>query len=109
MKSQLTFTPEVHLLHPLQPLGLLLSDPAGHLCTVEHLGHVLLLSPPGTARGGQATPHCLVPLSFFLGSGLSREFFLAAVLLHLHCLLFGVLCWVSVQHFVTSADVKRAL
>ena len=48
-------------------------------------------------------------LGFFLGSSLSREFFLATVLLHLHCLLFGVLGWVSVQHFVTSADVKRAL
>jgi hypothetical protein len=34
---------------------------------------------------------------------------LATVLLHLHCLLFGVLGWVSVQHLVTSADLKRAL
>jgi hypothetical protein len=48
-------------------------------------------------------------LGFFLGSGLSREFSLATVLLHLHYLLFGVFGWVSVQHFVTSADVKRAL
>jgi hypothetical protein len=31
------------------------------------------------------------------------------VLLHLHCLLFGVLGWVSVKHFVTTADVKRDL
>jgi hypothetical protein len=31
------------------------------------------------------------------------------MLLHLHCLLFGVLGWVSVQHFLTSADVRRAL
>jgi hypothetical protein len=30
------------------------------------------------------------------------------VLLYLHCLLFGVLGWVSVQRFVTSADVNRA-
>jgi hypothetical protein len=45
---------------------------------------------------------------FFLGFGLSREFSLATVLLHLHCLLFGVLGWVSVQHFETSADVRRA-
>uniref|UniRef100_A0A8C7I396 AVL9 cell migration associated n=1 Tax=Oncorhynchus kisutch TaxID=8019 RepID=A0A8C7I396_ONCKI len=29
------------------------------------------------------------------------------VLLHLHCLLFGVLGWVSVQHFEISADVRR--
>jgi hypothetical protein len=48
-------------------------------------------------------------LGFFLGFGLSREFFLATVLLHLHCLLFGVLGLVSVQHFVTSADVRRTL
>ena len=31
------------------------------------------------------------------------------MLLHLHRLLFGVLGWVSVQHFATSADVRRAL
>jgi hypothetical protein len=30
------------LLHPRQPLWLLLFDPAGHLLTFEHLGHVLL-------------------------------------------------------------------
>jgi hypothetical protein len=30
-------------------------------------------------------------------------------LLHLHCLLFGVLNWVSVQHFEISADVRRAI
>uniref|UniRef100_A0A8C7IU92 Extended synaptotagmin-like protein 1b n=1 Tax=Oncorhynchus kisutch TaxID=8019 RepID=A0A8C7IU92_ONCKI len=35
-------------------------------------------------------------LVFFLGSCLSKEFFLATVLLHLHCLLFEVLGWVSV-------------
>jgi hypothetical protein len=35
----------------------------------------------------------------------SSEFFLATVLLH--CLLFGVLGWVSEKHFVTTADVKR--
>jgi hypothetical protein len=28
------------------------------------------------------------------------------VLLHPHCLLFGVLGWVSVQHFELSADLK---
>jgi hypothetical protein len=33
---------------------------------------------------------------FFLGSCLSREFFLATVLLHLPYLLFGVLGWVYV-------------
>ena len=28
---------------------------------------------------------------------------------NLHCLLFGVLGWVSVQHFEISADVRRAI
>jgi hypothetical protein len=37
-------------------------------------------------------------LGFFLNPGLSREFFLATVLLHLHCLIFGFLGWVSVTH-----------
>ena len=51
------------------------------------------------------------PLIFwFLSRFLPRfRFFLATVLLHLHCLLFGVLGWVSVQYFVTSTDVRRAL
>jgi hypothetical protein len=31
------------------------------------------------------------------------------VLLHLHCLLFGVLGWVSLEHFEISADVRRAI
>ena len=62
------------------------------------------------ARRVLATPHSLVSsLGFFLGFGLSREFFLATVLLHLHCLLFGDLGWVSVQHFEISADVRRAI
>ena len=43
-------------------LWLLLFDHAGPLWTFEHLGHVLLQSPPGTARRGLATPHSLVPL-----------------------------------------------
>jgi hypothetical protein len=34
--------------------------------------------------------------AWFLSRFLPREFFLAMVLLHLHCLLFGVLRWVSV-------------
>jgi hypothetical protein len=57
------------------------------------------------------TDHCVCgsSLDFFLGFGLSREFFLATVLLHLHWLLFGVLGWVSVQHFEISADVRRAI
>ena len=44
-----------------------------------------------------------------VGFGLSWDFFLANVVLHLHCLLFGVLGWVSVQHFEISADVRRAI
>jgi hypothetical protein len=48
-------------------------------------------------------------IAWFLSGFLPREFFLATMLLHLHCWLFGVLAWVSVQHFVTSADVRRAL
>jgi hypothetical protein len=63
-----------------------------------------------STRHSQRTGHPSLPgscLGFFLGSGLSRKFFLVTVLLHLHCLLFGVLGWVSVQHFVT-ADVRRA-
>jgi hypothetical protein len=65
---------------------------------------------PGIARRGLAnTSEPGSSLGFFLGSGLSMEFFLATVLLQLQCLLFGVLGWVSVQHFVTLADVKRAL
>ena len=43
-------------------------------CYCGVLGHP---SEPGSSLG------------FFLGFGLSREFFLATVLLHLHCLLFG--------------------
>jgi hypothetical protein len=46
---------------------------------------------------------------WFLSRFLPREFFLATVRLHLHCLLSGVLGWVSVQHFEISADVRRAL
>ena len=33
--------------------------------------------------------------------------YIYTVLLHLHCLLFGVLGWVSVQYFEISADVRR--
>jgi hypothetical protein len=47
-------------------------------------------------------------LGFLLGSSLSREFFLATVLLHLHCLPFWVLGWVLYKRFMTSDDVKTA-
>ena len=53
-------------------------------------------------------------IAWFLSRFLPRfwpfwEFFLATVLLHLHCLLFGVLGWVSVQYFEISADLRRAM
>jgi hypothetical protein len=48
-------------------------------------------------------------IAWFHSRFLSREFFLATELLHLHCLPFGVLGWVSVQHFDISADVRRAI
>ena len=63
-------------------------------------------------RSQKRTGHPSYPgssLGVFLGSGLSREVFLATVLLHLHCLLVGVLGWGSVQHFDISADVRRAI
>jgi hypothetical protein len=48
-------------------------------------------------------------IAWFLSRFLPREFFLANVLQHLHCLLFEVLRWVSVQHFEIPADVGRAI
>ena len=65
-----------------------------------------------TRHSQKRTGHPTYPgssLGFFLGFSLSREFFLATVLLHLHCLLFKVLGWLSVQHFKISADVQRAI
>ena len=103
MKSKLTFTPEVLTCCTLDNycdyyyLTLLV--------IYEHLKiSAMFCYNLGTVRRGLATP-----LGFFLGFGLSMEFFLATVLLHLHCLLFGVLGWVSVQHFEILADVRRAL
>jgi hypothetical protein len=73
------------------------SWPCSVIISTRHIqkrtGH---LSEPGSSLG------------FFLGSCNSRKFFQATVLPHLHCLLFGVKGWVSVQHFVTSADVKKS-
>ena len=43
------------------------------------------------------------------GLSLLMSFEGTMMLLHLHCLLFGVLGWVSVQHFEISADVGRAI
>ena len=69
---------------------------------------IQLRSPSKTGQGVRYYPGIYgSSLGFFLGSGLSREFFLATVLLHLHCLLVGVLGWVSVQHFEISADVWK--
>jgi hypothetical protein len=91
------------LLHPLQPLWSLF-DPAGHLWTFEHLEEQSGLKCPctliiSTRHSQKRTGHPSEPgssLGFLLGSCLSREFFLATVLLHQHCLMFGVLGWVSV-------------
>ena len=98
MKSQLTFTPEVLTCCTLDNycdyyyLTMLV--------IYEHLNILVMfcynLHP---AQPELATPQPGSSLGFFLGFCLSREFFLATVLQHLHCLLFGV----------TSADVKRAL
>ena len=49
---------------------------------------------------------------FGMGPEILKRFYscnMVVVLLHLHCLLFGVLGWVSVQHFEISADVRRAI
>ena len=78
-------------------------DPAGHLWTFQHLEEQSGLKWPctliiSTRHSQKRTGHPSEPgssLSFFLGSCLSREFFLATVLLHLHCLMFAVLGWVS--------------
>ena len=109
MKSQLTCTPEVltccTLYNHCDYYYLTL------LVIYEHLNIWAMFCynlHPGQPEEDWP-PLSLVPLGFFLGSGLSREFFLATVLLHLHCLLFGVLGWVSVQHFEISADVRRAI
>jgi hypothetical protein len=100
MKSQLTFTPEVLTCCTLDNY----CDYYYYLTMLviyEHLNILAMFC---------YNLHPVQPEEdFFLGFGLSREFFLATVLLHLHCLLFGVLGWVSVQHFNISADVRRAL
>jgi hypothetical protein len=108
MKSQLTFTPEVMT-----------------CCTrYNHCDYYYLILLVIYERLNILVTYCynLHPaqpeedwlrtgssLDFFLGSYLSSEFFRDTGLLHLHYLLFGVLGWVSVQHFVTLADVKRTL
>ena len=110
MKRQLTFTPEVltcctldnysdYYIWPCWSfMNIWTSWPCSVIISTRHsqkrTGHP---SKPGSSLG------------FFLGFGLSKEFFLATVLLHLYCLLFGDLGWVSVQHFEISADVRRAI
>jgi hypothetical protein len=96
-KSQLTFTPEVLTCCALY-----------NHCDYYYLTLLFIYTQDSQKRTG----HPSEPgssLGFFLGSGLSKEFFLDTVPLHLPCLLFKVLGWVSVQHFVTSVDVKMAL
>ena len=89
MKSQLTFTPEVLTCCTLDNycdyyyLTMLV--------IYEHLNILAMFCynlHPGQPEEDWPPPGS--SLGFFLGFGLSREF-LATVLLHLHCLLFGVL------------------
>jgi hypothetical protein len=87
MKSQLAFTPEAltcctlynHCAYFLTLLVIyecwnILKNNTALMALYSYYLHP---SEPGSSLG------------FFLGSCLSREFFLATVLLHLHCLLFG--------------------
>jgi hypothetical protein len=102
MKSQLTFTHEVltcctqynhcdyylTLLVIYEHLNILKNDLA---LMSMYSYNVHLVQPEKTTP-----PEPGSSLGFFLGFCLSREFFLTNVLLHLHCLLFGVLGCVSV-------------
>ena len=110
MKSQLSFTPDVltccTLYNHCDYYYLTLLVIYEHLNILAMFRYNLYLAQP---EEDWPPLRALFLSKFFLRSGHSRELFLAIVLLHLHCLLFGVLGWVSVQHFVTSADVKRAL
>ena len=82
------------------------------LVIYEHLNILAMFVIISTRHCPKRIGHPSEPgssLGFFLSFGLCKEFFLATVLLHLHCLLFGVLGWVSVQQFEISADVRRAI
>jgi hypothetical protein len=92
MKSQLTFTPEAltccTLYNHCDYYYLTL------LVIYEHLNILAMLCYNLHPDSQKRTGHPSEPgssLGFFIGSGFSREFFLATVLLHLHCLMFGVL------------------
>ena len=109
MKSQLTFTPKV-----------LISCTLYNCCDYYYLTLLVIYEHLNILAMFCYSLHPAQPeedwppliawfLSKFLPRFWPRKFFLSTVLLHLHCLLFGVLGWVSVQHFVTLADVKRAL
>jgi hypothetical protein len=102
MKSQLTFTPEVltcctldtlcTLYNPLQPPYYFTL-----LVIYERLNTSYILLPAQPEEDWLRTgSEPGFSLGLFQGFCRSREFFLATVLLHLHCLLFGVLVWVSV-------------
>ena len=102
MKSQLTFTPEVltccTLYNHCDYYYLTL------LVIYERLNILAMFCYLHPAQPEEDWPPLIawfLSISF-LGSSLSREFFLATVLLHLHCLLFGVLGWVSVQNLDIS-------
>ena len=92
MKSQLVFTHEMltccTLYNHCEQCWSSMNVWTSWSCTVISTRH-------SHKRTGHPSEHGS-SLGFFLGSCLSREFFQATVLLHLHCLLFGVLGCVSV-------------
>jgi hypothetical protein len=103
MKSQLTFTPEVLTCCTLYShcdyvLTLLVIYEHLHLLK-NNLALMTIYSYNLHRHSQKKNDNPSEPgssLGFFLGSGLSMCFFLAAMILHLNCLLFGVLGWVSV-------------
>ena len=101
MKSQLTFTPEVLTLY--------------NHCDYYYLSMLNILAMFCYNLYPAQPEEDWPPLiAWFLSRFLPRFWPFQGVFpshraLHLHCLVFGVLVWGSVQHFVTSADVRRAL
>ena len=98
MKSQLTFTPEV-----------LTCCTLNNYCDDDYLTMLVIYERLNILAMFCYNLHPAQPEEdWFPSRFLPRfwprfmEFFLAPVLLHLHCLLFGVLGWGSVQHFEIS-------
>ena len=103
MKSQLTFTPEVLTFCTLYNH----CDYCCYLTLLVIYERFNILAMFCYNHPAQLEEDWQPLRAWFLSRCLSREFFLATMLLHLHCLLFVILGWVSVQHFVTLADVKK--